>query len=285
MPRAGGRATSPSRQEEPTAKRALGRSPKTSSTRPAKTSPIPTEETSPTRGPKTTPTRAGKTSLPPAPKPAPARAPRAVPRTVSTPPRPREDTKRDKRERIAEAAWELFSIDGFAGTTTKAVADRAGVAAGTLFLYARDKEDLLCLVMHDRLAEATDRAFATMPQGEPFEARAFHVFNTFLDVYASNPAVGAPFVRALVGAHGPNGQKVNALTFGFLHRLSVAIREAQSRGEVGAGIEPFLAAQNLFCLYTGALLGWASGFVSLDAARDPGLRLSIALAMRGLRPP
>ena len=194
----------------------------------------------------------------------------------------REDGKRDKRARIADAAWDLFSTEGFAGTTTKAVAERAGIAAGTLFLYAQDKDDLLCLVMHDRLADAVDRAFATMPRGVDFPARMIHVFGTFLDVYASNPAVGLPFVRALVSAQGPNGQKVNALTFALLHRLALHIREAQAAGEVSLEVDAFLAAQNLFCLYSGALLGWASGYVTMEFARNVGLTQSIALQMRGL---
>lgn len=211
-------------------------------------------------------------------KTPPSRAP--AKRTV--PPRTREDGKRDKRERIADAAWELFSTAGFAGTTTKAVAERAGIAAGTLFLYAEDKDDLLCLVMHDRLAAAVDEAFDTLPKGASFPDRMIHVFGTFLDVYAQNPVVGLPFVRALVSAHGPNGQKVNGLTFAFLHRLALHIREAQMAGEVSIEADAFLAAQNLFCLYSGALLGWASGYVTMEFARNVGLTQSIHLQMRGL---
>jgi AcrR family transcriptional regulator len=197
-------------------------------------------------------------------------------------PRPREELKRDKRDRITQAAWDLFSSEGFAGTTTKAVAERAGVATGTLFLYARDKDDLLCLVMHDRLQDAVERAFATLPTEAPFVDRLMHLFGTFLDVYAANPAVGKPFVRALVDAAGPNGQKVTTMTMGFLHRLALHLRESQAKGEIGADIDPYVAAHAIFCLYTGALLGWASGVVSLEVARDPGLRLAFALQFRGL---
>ena len=227
-------------------------------------------QTPPKRRPTQTVARA-KTARSVQPSPGP-RAPRGG----------REAGKRDKRARIGEAAWELFSTEGFAATTTKAVAERAGIAAGTLFLYAQDKDDLLCLVMHDRLAEAVDRAFATLPRGAPFADRMIHVFGTFLDVYASNPAVGLPFVRALVSAQGPNGQKVNGLTFALLHRLAQHIREAQMAGEVSLEADAFLAAQNLFCLYSGALLGWASGYVTMEYARSVGLTQSIALQIRGL---
>lgn len=205
-----------------------------------------------------------------------------MPPCMTKAPRTAAQSKRDKRERIAEAAWALFSEHGYEGTTTKAIAERAGIAAGTLFLYARDKEDLLCLVMHERLDEAIDLAFETVPHKAPFVDRMLHIFGTFLDVYAKNPAVGQPFVRALMNPHGPNGQKVSALTFGFLHRLSYAIREAQLAGEVSPSVEPLLAAQNLFGLYSATLMGWAAGFVSLEVARDPGLRLAFSLQFQGL---
>src|SRR5690348_2549407 len=74
---------------------------------------------------------------------------------------PRARGKLDKRERIRQAATELFLERGYDAATTKEIAERAGIATGTLFLYARDKADLLCLVMHDRLAERVDAGVAT----------------------------------------------------------------------------------------------------------------------------
>ncbi len=42
----------------------------------------------------------------------------------------RERNKLEKRDRIRQAAWELFISQGFDSTTTRQVATRAGVAAG-----------------------------------------------------------------------------------------------------------------------------------------------------------
>src|SRR4051794_14435605 len=51
----------------------------------------------------------------------------------------------ETRERIRVAAWDLFTTAGYDATTTSAIAKRAGVAAGTVFLHASDKADLLFL--------------------------------------------------------------------------------------------------------------------------------------------
>ncbi|APR86836.1 Transcriptional regulator, TetR family protein [Minicystis rosea] len=196
----------------------------------------------------------------------------------------REQQKLDKRERIRAAAWELFTTVGFDETTTKAVAARADVAAGTLFLYARDKVDLLCLVMHARLAEVTEQRFATLPRTAPLLDQLLHVFRGPFAMYAEHPQLSAAFVRYFPGADGPNGQEVGALTFAFLHRLGQLVQGAQGRGEVAADVEPVTAAGNFFWLYYGALMSWISGYASNETALEPGLRNALALQIRGLAP-
>src|SRR5262245_33166766 len=129
----------------------------------------------------------------------------------------REQKKLDKRERIREAAWELFTTVGYDDTTTKAVAARADVAAGTLFLYASDKRDLLCMVMHDKIAAVVDARFETLPRSAPLLEQLLHIFRGLFQMYGEHPKVAAAFIRHFPGADGPNGQKINALTFGFLY--------------------------------------------------------------------
>lgn len=187
------------------------------------------------------------------------------------------------REQIRLAAFELFSTVGFDETTTQAIAKRAGVAAGTVFLHASDKNDLLFLVMHDRLEDAVSRAFETLPAG-PLLDRLMHLFGVVFAMYGDHPKMGAAFVRSLPGANGPNAQRVNTLTFGFLHRVGLLVTEAQSRGEVARELAPAACAQNVFGLYFMTLLGWLSGHFTLETALDPMLRSSLALQIRGFRP-
>ena len=187
------------------------------------------------------------------------------------------------RERIRLAAFELFSTVGFDEPTTQAIANRAGVAAGPVFLHASDKNDLLFLVMHDRLDEAVNRAFETLPEG-PLVERFLHLFRAVFAMYGEHPKMGAAFVRALPGASGPNAQRTNMLTFGFLHRLGLLVTEAQARGEVANDLASLACAQNVFGLYFMTLLGWLSGHFTIETALDPMLRSSLELQFRGFRP-
>jgi AcrR family transcriptional regulator len=196
---------------------------------------------------------------------------------------PRAEQKEATRERIRRAALELFAEQGFAATTTKAIADRAQVAAGTIFIHASDKDDLLFLVMHDLLSAAVDKAFATIPD-QPFLEQLLHIFGHFFRLYGELPQLAHAFVRNLPGARGPNVARVNEMTFGFLTRLADLIASAQKKGELAADLYPMQAAHNFFALYYMVLMTWLSGFASLQDALDPGLRSAAALQLRGMLP-
>lgn len=54
-----------------------------------------------------------------------------------------------RRSQIVAAATELFSSRGFYKTTIKDVAKLAGISAGLVYQYVREKEDVLLLVLLD----------------------------------------------------------------------------------------------------------------------------------------
>jgi AcrR family transcriptional regulator len=54
------------------------------------------------------------------------------------------DEREQKRENIMKAALKIFSQKGFSPAALDEVAQEAGIAKGTLYLYFKDKEDLFC---------------------------------------------------------------------------------------------------------------------------------------------
>lgn len=54
----------------------------------------------------------------------------------------REEGAEQRRQAILEAALKVFSADGFAAARLDDVAEKAGVAKGTIYLSFKDKEDL-----------------------------------------------------------------------------------------------------------------------------------------------
>ena len=65
----------------------------------------------------------------------------------------RDDQKAATRERVLEAARDLFNEVGYDETTIRAIAERAGVSVGSVFTTFASKAEVLSHVMTHRLAE------------------------------------------------------------------------------------------------------------------------------------
>src|SRR5262245_66600477 len=79
--------------------------------------------------------------------------PMAVPARRSRPAVTRIE-KTDKRDALLRAAIETFAARGFFNAQVADVARSAGVAAGTVYLYFRGKDDLLISIFERTMTEA-----------------------------------------------------------------------------------------------------------------------------------
>ncbi|MFI5173475.1 MAG: TetR/AcrR family transcriptional regulator [Terriglobia bacterium] len=68
----------------------------------------------------------------------------------------------DKRREILQAAIRVFARSGFFNSKVSDVARRAGVADGTIYLYFRNKDDLLISLFDQIMSEFVTRAIETL---------------------------------------------------------------------------------------------------------------------------
>ena len=66
------------------------------------------------------------------------------------------DKNSDKRNRILKAAGAVFAENGFMQSTVAMVAKKAGVADGTIYLYFKNKEDLLAQFFNHKIRQVFD---------------------------------------------------------------------------------------------------------------------------------
>lgn len=195
----------------------------------------------------------------------------------------RERNKRDKRERIRRAARELFERKGFETATAREIAERAGVGLGTLFLYARDKRDLLFLVFEDAARRVFAEARARARADDDLLASLLALFGRFHAFYARHPALSGALLREFFfRPYEP--ERLGALSREFLALLAERVDHARARGALRADVPAEAAAHALFAHYAYWTLAWlGSGAVSrAEAARR--LREALALQLEGLRP-
>ena len=70
----------------------------------------------------------------------------------------RSDAREAKRSAILRAAVEVFAERGYDGARMREVAERAGVADGTLYLYFEGKEAILVSILEEHARAFLERA-------------------------------------------------------------------------------------------------------------------------------
>ena len=167
------------------------------------------------------------------------------------------EQKRQTRQRIVECARNLFNDKGFEQTTTRDIADAAGIAAGTMFNYFPTKEALAVTLV----AEALDEA------GQEFETR-LRGDETLAEALFAHVAVG---LRHLVPHRSYVGEVLETALSPFA-REAVCEPAQQLRVNHLETVQELIAARGLpttpvprvmtmhlyWTLYLGVLSFWAA---------------------------
>ncbi len=196
----------------------------------------------------------------------------------------RERNKRAKWARIERAARELFAGRGFADASMRAIAARARVATGTLFLYARDKRELLFLVFQGESQRIFAEADAASRDDADLVDALMELFGGFLDFYARNPELSAAILREFFfRPYEP--ERLGALTREYGARVAQRVERARTRGELRSDVPAAVAANQFFAHYAYWVQAWlGSRLVSREEA-ERRLREALRLQVEGLRPP
>jgi AcrR family transcriptional regulator len=93
----------------------------------------------------------------------------------------------EKRQALMNAAVETIATHGVSAATAK-IANRAGVAEGTLFKYFPNKNVLLNAVYLALKAELREALLADFPTKESVKAKSRHVWTSYVNWGAANPS-------------------------------------------------------------------------------------------------
>jgi AcrR family transcriptional regulator len=158
-----------------------------------------------------------------------------------------QETLAPTRERLLRAAQELIEEGGYGAASVVAIADRAGLAAGTLYRHFDSKEDLFVELFRsvcDRELRAMRAAAEAMPAGASPVDRLVTVLATF-----ARRALGRPRLAWALIAE-PVDPRVDAERLAYRERYSALAAQALRAG-IDAGELP---AQNVE-LTAAALVG------------------------------
>ena len=196
----------------------------------------------------------------------------------------RARNKLEKLVRIRDAAAELFREKGFDATTGREIAERAGVATGTVFLYVRDKRELLFLIFREDAEAILDAAPRELADGVGLVDALMSLFGPLLAFYGREPALARLFVRELFFRRSQEQEEMGALSQRLGEIVFSLVAAARTRGDLRPDVDARFAAGLLLAQYGFWILGWLGvGTVPEDAVK-PNLRRALTLTIEGLAP-
>lgn len=197
----------------------------------------------------------------------------------------RERNKRDKLRRIKDAATELFMQKGFDNTTTRAIALRAGVGLGTVFVYAPTKRDLLFLIINEELQAVVDRSIGLVQKPRSILDNLISVFRAHYRYFGQRPTLSRLALREMMFyATGPEAQKFLNTRERLIALIENIVTLAINQKEVSPHADAKLVAWVIFSLYQIEIRHWLSSD-ELDITKGVDfLRRQLILLMDGLSP-
>lgn len=191
----------------------------------------------------------------------------------------RERKKLATRDRLLQAAQELFVERGYDATTMDEIADRAEVSRATVFNYFPRKEELFPPFLERRRAVIAELLGREEGQSVDTITRLEHAFAALCELLEADSRVSRAITVAWVRAGGP----LMPGTWVTADLLAETIAVGQERGDVRGDIDPGAAGRALLDVYVGTLARWSAEHDGTPPSMKQTLPPALAIVLDGLR--
>jgi TetR/AcrR family fatty acid metabolism transcriptional regulator len=185
--------------------------------------------------------------------------------------KPQREKANGKYEAILRAAIKVFARNGFFNSKVADLAAEAGVADGTVYLYFKNKDDILVSIFNHAVGEALARGRARIKEIDDPAEKLRRIVRGHLDMLGSDRDLAVVFQVELRSSTKFMERFSTTGVTEYLDLLRGIMEEGQQRGVFRRDINTKFAAKLLF----GALDEMATNWVlskkrySLVQAADP----------------
>ena len=162
----------------------------------------------------------------------------------------------DKRRRILEAATSVFARKGYFAARVADVAKKAGVADGTIYLYFRNKEDILVRLFGEVMSEHVGQAREAVRALPSAPERLLAIAERHLTALGENRDLAAVFQVELRQSTRFIGRFTAAWLRDYFELLDEVLEEGQRDGSLRSDVNRKLAARMLFGALDETVTSW-----------------------------
>ena len=189
----------------------------------------------------------------------------------------------DKRDRILRAAIKVFARKGFYATRVSEIAKAAGVADGTIYLYFKNKDDVLVSIFQDGIRRLIDVLKEDAAACDTVEERITRIVELQLGLLEGQRDLAEVITVNLRQSSKLLKQYAAPLFMEYLEIVSGIIADGQKQGVLRKDINPKVAARALWGALDGLAVTWAIGSEADPVQLRKAAKQCATLFLEGLR--
>ncbi len=189
----------------------------------------------------------------------------------------------DKRERILRGAVKVFAKKGFYASRVAEIARAAGVADGTIYLYFKNKDDVLTSLFEDRIARLLTLLREEVERTAGAQQRVRRIVEFQLGLLEGERDLAEVITVNLRQSTRLLKQYATKRFIEYLELMAHVVAEGQRAGEIREDVSPRIMARAIFGAMDGIAMTWALGNAEAGGLKRAASQLADVL-ITGLAP-
>ncbi|APJ12059.1 MULTISPECIES: TetR/AcrR family transcriptional regulator [Bacillus] len=154
--------------------------------------------------------------------------------------------KRPKYMQIIDAAVVVIAENGYHQSQVSKIAKQAGVADGTIYLYFKNKEDILISLFKEKMGQFIERMETDIQKKPSAKEKLLLLIEEHFRMLAQNHHLALVTQLELRQSNLELRQKINEVLKGYLNMLESILTEGKKTGEFRQNLDVRLARQMVF---------------------------------------
>lgn len=162
----------------------------------------------------------------------------------------------EKRKKILDAATKVFARVGFSNTRIQDVAQEAGIAHGTVYLYFKSKDDLFISIFQESLGELIDYISSEVQKKDSAEDKLRRMISLQLDVIEENPDLTKLILIEFPGTGNfLNDRNIDVLS-NYIDMIGDVLKNGIEEGIFSTNVKPDIIATMIYAAIQGIATRW-----------------------------
>jgi len=151
-----------------------------------------------------------------------------------------------KYKQIIDAAVIVIAEHGYHQAQVSKIAKQANVADGTIYLYFKNKEDILISLFQEKMGEFVEKIEDEINEVQSASEKLSVLIKTHFDIMSSDPHLAIVTQLELRQSNKDLRLKINEVLKGYLKLVDSVLKEGINNGEFKSDLNYKLARQMIF---------------------------------------